>query len=262
MARPKSARATISRQLWDAAARCDAHEVRRLLDAGADPNARYQKTTALKIATSMGNMRETRFENGREVVIEYRPLDTVAALLDAGADPDFANGEGWTPLMVAAYSPDLVRLLLTRVKHVDAATKDGFTALMLAATNGHAQSVRLLLDWGANPNHVAADGTTALDRASRSEPVRTVLAAAGGRPGKDLEQGRAAIARKDARERRRQRRATTPLPVGHAPTWPKPPTLRPSPPPAPASARSAPARRHSSKANPANWSASSCPDPK
>jgi hypothetical protein len=165
----------------------------------------------------MGNMRETRFEGGREVVIEYRPLETVEALLDAGADPDLANGEGWTPLMVAAYSPDLVRLLLPRVKNTDAATKDGLTALMLAATNGHAESVRLLLERGASPNHVAADGTTALDRAAHSEPVRAILTAAGAQPGKELDEGRAAIERKNARERRRQRRV-----VDTVARWPQP----------------------------------------
>ena len=82
--------------MWDAAARCDAREVRRLLDAGADPNASYRKTTALKVATSMGNMRETRFENGREVVTEYRPLDAFTAV--AGCLPSRAERRSPDPM--------------------------------------------------------------------------------------------------------------------------------------------------------------------
>jgi hypothetical protein len=45
MPRPRSARPALNRQLWNAAARCDAHEVRRLLDAGADPNVSYRRST-------------------------------------------------------------------------------------------------------------------------------------------------------------------------------------------------------------------------
>jgi hypothetical protein len=87
--RPKNP--VLDRQLWTAAAACNGAEVRRLLDAGANPDASYSRMPALKVAIPIGNTRETRYENGRELVIEYRPRETVEALLAAGADADKAD---------------------------------------------------------------------------------------------------------------------------------------------------------------------------
>ena len=47
------------------------------------------------------------------------------------------------------------------------AANDGYTALMLAAKNGHAGMVRLLLDAGAEANLIAQNGRTALTLATK-----------------------------------------------------------------------------------------------
>jgi hypothetical protein len=196
----------LDRRLWAAAAACNGAEVRRLLDAGANPNASHSRIPALRAAVSMGNTRETRYEDGREVVVEYHPRETVEALLAAGADADKADAGGMTPLMGAFYSPDAVRLLLPHVKDVDAVTNDGFTALFLAALNGVEEVVRLLLDAGASPNPVNSRGQSAFDAASATPTIQKLLADAGGKPAKELEAGQAAMAKAAAANRRREAR--------------------------------------------------------
>lgn len=63
----------------------------------------------------------------------------VTILLDAGADPDAADAEGWTPLRAAAWGGHAaaVNVLLQRGAQVDACDAEGRTALRAAAWAGH-----------------------------------------------------------------------------------------------------------------------------
>ena len=72
-------------------------------------------------------------------------------LLERGAR---INQGGWSPLHYAAGGPEpeLVRLLLERGAHVDAESPNGTTPLMMAAQYGSEDSVKLLLDHGADPS--------------------------------------------------------------------------------------------------------------
>jgi ankyrin repeat protein len=69
-------------------------------------------------------------------------------LLEAGADINKADNNGWTPLCIAAQNGnvEIVKLLLDSGANVNKATKDGLTALSLAANYGHETCVKLLLD--------------------------------------------------------------------------------------------------------------------
>jgi len=105
------------------------------------------------------------------------------ALLDAGAKVDVANGpEKLTPLMVVAtqLQPQqrlkqiatgptplaLGEYILKRGANVNAVTKEGITALMIAAGQNNAPMIGLLLRAGADANLQSSQGKTALDIAT------------------------------------------------------------------------------------------------
>ncbi len=72
-------------------------------------------------------------------------------LLERGAK---VNQGGWSPLHYAAAGPEpeLVGLLLERGAEVDAASPNGTTPLMMAAQYGSEDSLKQLLDRGADPS--------------------------------------------------------------------------------------------------------------
>jgi uncharacterized protein len=98
---------------------------------------------------------------------------TVDALLRAGAKVDARNGFGDTAIMVASLGGHLVlvKKLYARGAQINPA---GWTPLAYAATNGKTDVVRYLIEIGANPNAVSANGTSALMMAVRGGHVETV----------------------------------------------------------------------------------------
>lgn len=76
-------------------------------------------------------------------------LDAMKALIARGA---LVVRPGWSPLHYAASSPSVapVRFLLEQGATVDARAPNGNTPLMLAARFGHEDSVKLLLERGAD----------------------------------------------------------------------------------------------------------------
>ena len=134
--------------------------------------------------------------------VERNYEDSVAALLEAGADPnadrspiiqmaqrasivrfllragarvDAGRGSGWTALMCAAISPniypvDVVRVLIEAGADVNATTADeGKTVLMAAAESGRLEKVRLVLKAGASVSAIDKRGRTALDIAREAQ---------------------------------------------------------------------------------------------
>lgn len=97
--------------------------------------------------------------------------DAVSLLLAHGASPLAANVGGRTPLMGALSKPAVVALLLQAAPEgVNKADANGMTALLLAAQalsqnpapSGLEQTMRLLIQAGAEVNHRAKNGTMAL----------------------------------------------------------------------------------------------------
>lgn len=109
--------------------------------------------------------------------------DAVAALLEAGADPDAVAGDlSVRPLhsAAAARDADAIRLLLEAGADPDATQAGGFTALHAAAQHDDAASASLLLRHGADPavrNDEGADAV-ALARAATATGVLALLGVA------------------------------------------------------------------------------------
>ncbi|MBY4829218.1 ankyrin repeat domain-containing protein [Burkholderia dolosa] len=86
----------------------------------------------------------------------------VKLLIDKGAE---VSKKGWAPLHYAATNghDDVVKVLLDHDAYIDTASPNGTTPLMMAARGNHASTVNLLLDQGADPQVKNQLGLTALD---------------------------------------------------------------------------------------------------
>lgn len=85
-------------------------------------------------------------------------------LIELGAQ---VSKPGWTALHYAATSGhnDLIRLLVDKSAYLDAASPAGATPLMMAARFNHRESAKLLLELGADPTLKNQVGMTAKDYA-------------------------------------------------------------------------------------------------
>lgn len=124
----------------------DSHHVmavQLLLDHGANPNARNREgRTPLSFA-----------------VDRYRPDQIVAPLLEKGADPNGHDSDERTPLF-HVQNIEAARMLIEHKADVNATLADGFTPLMVA--QGTTNILTLLLESGAKVDVQNTNGETAL----------------------------------------------------------------------------------------------------
>ncbi len=109
-------------------------------------------------------------------LIETGDVAAIETAIAAGADVHARNEAGLTPFMAALTSnapASLLDLLLAHGADIDQQAANGLTALMLAASQGTPGQVVYLLNAGADPTVVDAEGQTALDRARANTAVRT-----------------------------------------------------------------------------------------
>ncbi len=113
--------------------------------------------------------------------------------------PEAANAlddNGYTPLLLAAYHghKEMVEMLAPLVEDIDYNSSYG-TALMGTSVKGHTEIAEILLNHGANPNALDADGTTPLIFAAmfQNEELALALLEAGADPNIKNQKGFSAL---------------------------------------------------------------------
>jgi ankyrin repeat protein len=93
-----------------------------------------------------------------------KKIDQARALIGQGADINFMNNRGQTPLWVATQigSRELVKLLLEYKADVNATNLEGWTPLAWATARKMESIIMLLIQYNANPITKAKDGTSPL----------------------------------------------------------------------------------------------------
>jgi ankyrin repeat protein len=166
----------------------DARTAKAWLDGGGDPNAvnPIGGEPALVLAVREGSMNvlnlllahpairvDAQAANGNTALMMAafkRNRAAADALLAKGAA---VNRPGWTPLHYAAASGDdaIAAVLLKRGAAIDArstAASGAYTALMMAAREGHPDTVSFLLKAGADRKLQNSEGLTAAQIAARA----------------------------------------------------------------------------------------------
>jgi len=107
------------------------------------------------------------------MAIRNESLPMAELFLEAGADAKIRNKYDETAIMLASYhgQTEIVKKLYVHGAAIDHA---GWNPLLYAATNGHDETINLLLTMGADINAAADNGTTALMMAVRGHHPKTV----------------------------------------------------------------------------------------
>jgi ankyrin repeat protein len=203
--------------------------VSALVGRGADVEVRTSYATVSEIAKSS----VYPFHAGlTALMLAGRDVDTMRALLEAKADVNAVDDQGFTPLMHAAQGGyttavsilhdggaalelkncDRMTALMLAAKHgrhdtvvqlhrlgasSEARDLEGYTALMLAAANGNVDMIRTLHKVGADINARSDDGATPLMIAIRhyhTEVCKTLLDLGADVHARDLDGGTALLA--------------------------------------------------------------------
>ena len=137
--------------------------IRKLLDAGADPNRFVDKTPRSR--RNFGGSPRIQFATTFMRAAYSADLELVRLLLDYGADPDIRSTANETPLLAAAghgwidgYSQgksfaerlEVIELLVDLGADVNWADDAGITPLMVAANMGDIPIIQYLVDRGAD----------------------------------------------------------------------------------------------------------------
>ncbi len=150
---PEQPRSAVGQENSDPAAVARLERVRQLLEQGLDVNQ--------VDADGRTPLMMDAFEGYTEVV---------DLLLNSGAEVDHRDGAGRTAVMYASSGPfpQTVELLIqsgAQVNRID--TVEGWTALMVAAAEGHQPVVEVLLRHGADIEITDQDGDAAIDHARK-----------------------------------------------------------------------------------------------
>jgi len=154
-------------------------EVQQLIARGVDPNWPNEKgvpalivalqsnapNCALylaKLEATQVNVVSAAGETPLMLAALNNQLDVAQVLIDRGAEINF---KGWTPLHYAATHGHvaMIHLLLDNSAYIDAEAPNGNTPLIMATQFGSPQSVKVLLEEGADPTLRNNANISALD---------------------------------------------------------------------------------------------------
>lgn len=166
------------------------------IKAVKDKDAQKAKSILDQPGTTVVNTRDGETgEMALHIVTKRRDLGWIGFLLQNGADPNVRDRAGNTPLIMAATQgfSEGVRVLLLLKPRIDLANRAGETALIKAVQARDSSSAKLLLDAGANPDLTDnAQGFSARQYAAqdaRGGPLVKLLKDAPARPASAAAQG-------------------------------------------------------------------------
>lgn len=158
--------------------------VRMLVEAKADVNAkdgtfgfsplmwaaREGKVEIIDMLINAGANLHEKDADGRNVLLhaaEGGKPEAIRRFLELGFSAnEMVESDGRTALITASRSAESLKILIEAGAKVNAVTKFlHFTALYIAAQNGYTESVKLLIDNGADVNLSDSDGRSPLNRA-------------------------------------------------------------------------------------------------
>lgn len=183
-------KATAVEELSDAVFSCDVKRVKSLFEKGVDPNLREIDGDRWPLLgwASAGMCRDLK-QGGRgsykaEPRINKQVLQLLQVFVDHNANVNTLGDDGWSPLMVAIgsvrfnYTPDkkariaqqkrMVSFLIAAGADVNVQAKDGTTPLILAVEIGEYDTVKMLLEAGADPGAKNKKNQTAADIAKKN----------------------------------------------------------------------------------------------
>ncbi len=159
--------------------------IEKLLARGLDPNTPNEKgVTGILIALESEspkaamvlakhpktnlNAQNNAGETALMLAAISNQLQLAKVLIEQGAD---VNKPGWTPLHYAASKGhrEMMRLLLDNDAYIDSESANGTTPLMMAAFSTSPLAVKLLLEEGADPTLANNANATALDIAASKD---------------------------------------------------------------------------------------------
>ena len=192
----KSATAKLPAAVIAAAQSEDATEVQRLIDKGADVNAKNENgSTPLMLAAGRhaAEAAKVLIDNGADVnvktdmgatplhiavqtamdgkggMIVLKVLNVAKVLIDNGADVNAKSKSGMTPLHFAAAidADDFAKLMLEKGANINAEDNNGMKPLDLAAMRGAPWVAKVLIDNGAEVSKLAAAMIAALSQSKK-----------------------------------------------------------------------------------------------